>query len=365
MRLGGPLKVGRETVSFGRNVLEQVGSDYKLQHRLFVNDPWELIAEAVHRKVRDLHARDSAHSFRRQAEDYFNTATVSGELAVRPVLLYYAFLNLSKAFAIAKGNASLARRAYHGVSAHPKPRSVSSSIIRFDNGRRPAVFQELLRHLTGNAASASSDLQLGYLLPQILPGHRLWCYATNRPERFVSVERFDLAHSETKKEVWLNIWVNKADLERLGLSERTTISRAGLLDDFEVVGDHRAEVAQFQQRVPASYSVTPAEALAVVIRMANKHIWETVKIVSPYRKSYIYCAPSKERTARMPQILSIYLLMFFLGSVTRYNPEYFESLFESKYGPFFETFISESPMQYLYLVASELLGREVSRPAII
>ena len=45
--------------------------------------------------------------------------------------------------------------------------------------------------------------------------------------------------------------------------------------------------------------------------------------------------------------------MFFLGSVTRYSPLYFEDLLESKYGPFFDTFISESPEQF-YLVASDI-----------
>jgi hypothetical protein len=57
--------------------------------------------------------------------------------------------------------------------------------------------------------------------------------------------------------------------------------------------------------------------------------------------------------------------MFCLGSVTRYSPGYFDDLLESKYGPFFDTFISESPMQFLYLMASEILGQEVSKPAII
>jgi len=57
--------------------------------------------------------------------------------------------------------------------------------------------------------------------------------------------------------------------------------------------------------------------------------------------------------------------MFFLGSVTRYSPGYFEDLLESKYGPLFATFISESSLQFLYLVASEILAREVSKPVII
>ncbi len=111
MRTGEPLKIGREKVSFGRNILLQKGATFTLQHRLFVNDPWELMAEAIARAVAAEKIRDIAQSFRRQAEDYFRATTIGSELAVRPVLLYYAFLNLSKAYAITKGNVSLAARA--------------------------------------------------------------------------------------------------------------------------------------------------------------------------------------------------------------------------------------------------------------
>jgi hypothetical protein len=67
----------------------------------------------------------------------------------------------------------------------------------------------------------------------------------------------------------------------------------------------------------------------------------------------------------LPQLASLYLLMFFLGSVTRYFPLYFDDLLDSRYGPLFETFVTETPMQFLYLMASEILGREVSKPAIV
>jgi hypothetical protein len=99
----------------------------------------------------------------------------------------------------------------------------------------------------------------------------------------------------------------------------------------------------FQQQNPERYTADPAEALAQIIQTTKNRIWETVRIISPYRKPYVYCCPSSERNARLPQMLSIYLLMYFLGSVTRYTPLYFEDLLDSKYGPLFETFLSESP----------------------
>jgi hypothetical protein len=332
---------------------------------LFVNDPWELIAESIHRAVPDLRVRDIAHSIRRQATDYFRTATVADELAVRPVLLYYAFLNLSKAFAIAKGNVGLVRSAYHGLSCEPRGRSISNSFVKLDFRRKPAVFEELLKQFQQNPSRVPNKLILGQLLPQILPGHRLWCYAAKKPERFISVERFQLLHNSANKEVWVDIQINRSDLDRLNLTDRIALSHSGLSNDFEVAGNLSDDTIHFQQRTPDNYASDPMDGLATTVSKCKNLIWETVRIISPYRKAYIYCCPMNEQQARMPQIVSIYLLMFFLGSVTRYAPVYFEDLFESKYGPFFEAFISESPMQFLYLMASEIVGREVSRPAII
>src|SRR3984885_15535878 len=133
-RPGLPIRVGREEVSYGRNILLQNGSAFELQHRFFVNDPWELLAEAIARAVLPGKNRDIAQSFRRQAEDYFRAATTGRELAVRPVLLYYAFLNLSKAYGVAKGNGLLAGSAHHGISGVSKPKTIPQSLIRFSAG---------------------------------------------------------------------------------------------------------------------------------------------------------------------------------------------------------------------------------------
>jgi len=169
-RSGDPLRVGREPVTYGRNILLQKGTTFEIQHRFFVNDPWELITEAIARAVVPGKTRDIAQSFRRQAEDYFRAATTGRELAVRPVLLYYAFLNLSKAYRVANGNVGLAGRALHGISCEPKSGRIPKSLIKFNTGKGTLVFQELLKLLDGNAGVLGSDLPLGHLLPQILPG---------------------------------------------------------------------------------------------------------------------------------------------------------------------------------------------------
>lgn len=364
-REGDLLRVGREDVTFGRNILLYKGSAFKLQHRMFVNDPWELLAEAITRAVKDRKAADIAHSFRRQAADYFRAATGGRELAVKPVLLYYGFLNLSKAYGLVKGNNALAGTAVHGLSGESNRKQIPESLVKFSVRQGTLVFQELLKLLGGNATILNSPLMIGHLLPQILPGHRLWCYATNRRERFLTVEKFEVRHDTATRAVWLNLFISRHELGRLNLSISTVLLQADLAD-FEVIHERPPlDLVCLQQKAPETYSKDPAEALAWIIEKTRNRFWETVKTASPYRKPYIYCSPPVEHGKRLPQLLSIYVLMFFLGYVTRYFPGHFEDFLDSRYGPFFDTFISESPMQFLYLMASEILGREVSKPAII
>jgi YaaC-like Protein len=308
-RKGEPLKVGRETVTYGRNILLPGDAGLQIQHRLFVNDPWELIAEAIARAISPSRNRDIAQSFRRQAEDYFRAATTGRELAVRPVLLYYAFLNLSKAYGVAKGNTSLAGTALHGLSAvaQSEAKKIHQSVLKFSSstGKPTFVFQQLLNSLGGNPLILKSPMKLGHLMPQILPGHRLWCYATAHSERFLTVEHVEVLHDAGRKDVWLNLYLRKSDLERLEISEARLLSQANL-QEFDLPSDYSStDFTCVQQRAPEVYSTDPADALAQVVTKTRNKIWETVKTASPYRKSYIYCTPPAEHGQRLPQMLSL------------------------------------------------------------
>jgi hypothetical protein len=95
-----------------------------------------------------------------------------------------------------------------------------------------------------------SDIRLGALLPQILPGHRLWCYATNHGERFLTAQKIDILHSPVTREVWLDLYVDRNELERLGVSDAQALSQLGLARDFEVVvGAGPGEIGIFQQQL--------------------------------------------------------------------------------------------------------------------
>lgn len=97
----------------------------------------------------------------------------------------------------------------------------------------------------------------------------------------------------------------------------------------------------------------------------KRRIWVTVNSSQPYRRYYAYMAPVSEHGAVLPQLLSIYAITYYLGSITRYRPQLFDTLLAGRFGPRIEEFVSAQPMQFIYLTASEFAEQEITRPALI
>src|ERR1017187_335560 len=55
-----------------------------------------------------------------------------------------------------------------------------------------------------------------------------------------------------------------------------------------------------------------------------------------------------------------FILFYYLSDLTRYRPVHFERFLEGKYGPQIGSILDERPRQFLFLMASELLEREVA-----
>lgn len=57
----------------------------------------------------------------------------------------------------------------------------------------------------------------------------------------------------------------------------------------------------------------------------------------------------------------IYAIMFFLGSVTRYNPYFFDSLMDEKEQWLISEFLNTQPSQFLYYLISYMVGKPIYR----
>jgi hypothetical protein len=109
----------------------------------------------------------------------------------------------------------------------------------------------------------------------------------------------------------------------------------------------------------------PADQLDAVIAPIRDLLWTTVATTSPYRRYYVYMAPIADHPFVLPQLLSIYSIMFYFGSITRYRPHHYDTLINGDFGTWIQEFVSGQPLQFLYLMASEFMRQDVTKPAIL
>lgn len=285
-------------------------------------------------------------------------------------------MNLVKALCLTRGTPTTFDQAQHGLSEQLSPggRELSDAFLNAypsPNGQgKLQNFDELMAILTGVHLQAPARYELPHLLPQILSGHRLWSLAANRRERFIAVQDIQFAYDSVSHDLWLKLYFFSEDLTRLGVTHQQLAKEGGFQGIFREVQTsdevNGRKLICFEQvattnctnHYPADYILNVADAVKDIL-------WATVSTIPPYRRYYVYLSPQSECASRMPQLLSMYSIMYYLGSITRYRPHHFESLVRGAYGPRIQDFVTGQPLQFLYLMTSEFAQQDVTKPSIL
>jgi hypothetical protein len=367
---GYPLKIASQVVPFSYWPTIKQTRRAKLQQRIFTSDPWALIAEGIADACPKV-SRQAALAFRAQAEDFYDAAISMGNrnVGAKPLLLYYSFLNLTKAYLLTRGHAAPNDRPGHGISEKARIRQVEGAKLTVypSQPRKPQLFSRFLHAITGTEVIAAQHYRLGSLMPQILFGHRVWCAAANEPERFVSLKEVQYIGSRGDHKAWIRFQLDKQELAKLHISQEKALKLSRLGSEWRFVQQPEDEFSDglcIEQNVSTDYGHRPSDALFELTTNVRPYLWCSVLLHPPYRKYYLYLSPKSESKSVLPQLLSMYLIIFFLGSITRYQPHQFDRLLETRYGAHLIGAVTEIPTQYLYLMASELLEREVTRASL-
>jgi len=343
-----------------------------VQSTVFALAPWTIINASV-----KLHcptgAKVEALAYVEQAKDFYTAAVSASIAAARPLLLYYCFMNLSKALVVHRGTRSTIISAAHGLKERLRVpnRELEDAFLKAEKSTvgRVQVFDEFLKTIAGTGLATDHDYDLSTLLPQILPGHRLWCKAVNQDERFISLHEVRVMENKTAKTLWLNLYFFEDDLKRLGVTHKRLLADSRLGSGFRQVRTTRKvsgrELVCFEQIAPVAYQHRPSDEAHQLVEAVRPYLWVTVATIPPYRRYYAYLAPVAEHAGQLPQLLSIYAVTFYLGSITRYRPHHFDKIVDGPFGPRVEEFISGQPLQFIYMMASEFAQQEVTRPSIV
>jgi YaaC-like Protein len=372
-RTGSAVQVLGRPLRFSYWPMYRTTRRYGLQAQLYATNPWALIRAAIQRDC-PAASRAEALAYLAQAEFFFDAGTKSTELAATPLLLYYSFMNVAKAYILTRSVRTSLDQARHGLTERLGPGGKELVDAYLEGYSSPAnqranVFALFWQALTGHRLATQIRLDLRYLMPQIVTGHRLWCDAGNVAERFIAIEHVQLLQNTQSHQLWTVLQIHSGTMSQHSVTSASLLRGTGLQNAFRSVqgySDTQANetMLQFEQVQTIPYTHRPSDSIPQLVESFRHSLWTTAITTRPFREYYLYVAPAAERMQVLPQLMSVYALTFYLGSVTRYRPQYFDSILESKFGGLLEEFLTTQPTQFLYLLASEFARREITRPAL-
>lgn len=339
---------------------------WTLQRRLYVKDPWAILFEAVYRSPIRKAKVNEALAYLDQAEDYFNAGSQGWRMNVKPVLLYYSMLNLAKCLLVVRDPTLDMSQARHGITTLPQQTAILGDRIAVKTSAKFVnVYGELMRRLEGNGPSLQ-DLEVRHLLQQILPAHRLWTYASLKSEKFLAVKNIECRINHDRHYAWLVLTLSKGEVHHISNTVADLLAGShlpGAWHQVQAGSEERAVIAFEQDRV-TTYQHRPTDCIQELFQRIRPALWSAVTLSYPHRKYYLLIDQALGRR-RLPQWAAMYTLFFYLSDVTRYRPQHFDRFLESRYGPQMESILDECPRQFLFLMASELLQREVAPAALV
>jgi hypothetical protein len=346
---------------------------YGLQAHVYATSPWALIEASIQERCPSP-SKAEAVSFLRQAHYFYRACADADEWQAKPLLLYYSFMNLAKAYILTESISPSLDKARHGLSERRQGTSIrleDAYLTAFPSvagANAPNVFSHFLQALSGNGLATQVEYPITSILPQIVAGHRLWCDAAAKRERFIPVNEVAILFNENPNHVWLDLRIFADDLSRLDMTRKELLEGTSLNGVFREVDstlvDRNRKILRFEQVQRALYGHRVSDAIPDLVRSFRHRLWATAVRGSPFRYYYIYVSPSGERKHVLPQLAGIYAAIYYLGSVTRYRPQQFDALLQDKYGGQIQEILSSQPGQFLFLIASEFARREVTHPAI-
>lgn len=325
--------------------------------RIVTGDIWGFMRHFVEDLQIAKDKKRQASAYVEQASDFY-IAAQNPQTGSRPLLYYYAFLNLAKTFLISRG-VDLPPLVRHGIS---DPKANLRTRLRLEGQKvqvystardRSQLFPEFLKVL-GWSGRGPFQVKVLDLLAQVPAVHRTYFRVTGETRRFLPVERWDLLSDG--RHVWARCYAIGNDQD-----VRETLGRVGKRRAFRRLFTR----IQAEKTHEVGWETTAARGRKRGVDKAVSQLAGQIRGVGIWAvlrsTGYRYYFGTFLRSHRIPQLASIYAIMFYLGSITRYKPYDFDRIVEGRYAWLVNEFLATQPQQFLYLLASTMVGSDVVR----
>lgn len=285
-----------------------------------------------------------------QAAEFYDAAH-SAKPNTAPLIYYYSFLNLAKALCeLNRPQFHECTECYkHGISWKPDRQNLASPLTDTVSLTTRGVWHVLWECLTRKSCPAANptNLQIKQLFsycPEISveSGQTL---ATNL--NLIDIISPDVLYDEKTAVSWLRFSVNRYELRYLALSAPRLLHEIETSrSTYTEVKDSDADLRTFQtstpQRIGRRQTAMQAVASDILALNAFTHLGRNSKLQ--------YFFPVQMRLPlRMPQLMVNYSILFWLGSLVRYDPHSISALKDSGYWMLIDGFMSQSRLWLLEL----------------
>ena len=353
--------------------------------KIIVSDLWSfwdyIVKKFIEKNNKNKSTEKILFSFLEQAK-YFYQSGEKSPIKSQALLYYYSFLNLSKiAYIINEenNNKTIKDLKYtHGISEiYSNSFKTSKVSIKTSTKGAIQIAHKVLKFFDLDKAPQDDTKEHSFNVRDILSHcvgvHRAYSEIYEKPEFFIKIIDFDLFRNG--KNLYFRGYLgNKLDDEdiksliNVGYSiikyQDQTFYRCLIIDE-KIKLEKEEEHTQYESKNDGyyffnktsmnNYKISNKDLYNISKQIRAKGIWYFIG-----NNGYtMYLSKSDTANYRYSQESIIYMVMFFLGSITRYSPYLFDTLFSNKEQWLISEFLTTQPKQFLYLLTSHTLGQSV------
>lgn len=337
--------------------------------RIIAGDIWEFLRHECGSKL-PAEKTKMAFSFIEQAYDFYE-ATKNPRIGSKSLLYYYSFLNLVKAFLLVK-KIKIPNVLRHGIS-DPKANvrlklTLSTQVVSCDGCAQDhsKLFPEFLKVLNTNVQHRTHKLK--ELLQQVPGIHRSYCEITRSRPSFLPIKSIDVLKTK-QSQIFIRLKFSSNDKD-VDATLPIVRKRRAFKTLFTQVSAQRRRNGRIipimnekwyqsklydgkKRKVNTGYQ-------DISKAMCKIGLWN---ILTRDGQRFYFSSISPANI--MPSLGSIYAIMFYLGSITRYKPYDFDKIFKGKYAWLVAEFFKTQPMQFIYGLAGQMANVEVAPTLVI
>jgi YaaC-like Protein len=316
---------------------------------VLTNSPWTFVALWLQRN-----RKPQALFYWEQAQE-FHKVSVGLPLRSAPLLLYYCFMNATKALLVAKG---VSLNEMHGVSAHPK---VVPGVKRTFPGEGIKIQTKgILPSLSAyyGEAETSNTHTLQQLFVNMVFIHRTYCLTySSQKEMFLPLANCAYVYETRTKEVFL-----KADIEKNIPFNPAVKKLPATFVAAPAIGPRAIRsVATMAWRKPGRPTATNIQELIDF----NRTLRQELHFINGAQTLWYLKIPAAGPGRLNRQLPTLILAaMHRLSEICRYQPLQLESLLAGQKNWLLSEFIQMSANQFIDEIASEMTGYQFLVPNV-